>query len=1079
MDFRRRKQQAMASLEAASDKSRKGGVDAPITDLINSINKHPSYYTTSSCSGRISILQELPPADKKLKKKAGDWIFVTHETADANQVLDLLFSQDLLNGGLVVFRFEPFILALDCSDISAAQALVASAISCGFRESGITSIGKRIMVALRCSIRMEVPIADKGQMLVPRDYIIFLVNLANNKMEMNKKRIDKFSEVFQEQGGNSPSMNKQLQENDPEHVKGKHKTDEKISNGSQESLKEHSSVAELEHRQLNILSLITELEEFVACNDDNGIGIPFPNSSASCYSEKGSPSKVFATEDGHDATCSSLVSQPQNHRSDIHKYSLQTSMVQDQSSEVCTSSGCRHMAIKMKIFGEPLEKLFRWGHSTCAAHLTSSKSLLIFGGYGGKGRHSRLNDTLILDTKSGNLKTLKVQNSPSPRMGHTAVFVGQYLFIIGGREDPTRILSDVWFFHLTEMKWHLIEFNQDILPARHRHAAAVVGSCIYVFGGINGSTIYGDLHVLDTNIMEWKRVEAKGEVPVSRHSHSLAVRGTRIYLFGGYDGSRILGDLYAYDVETGFWNEVKTKGRQPGPKFSHSIVVFNKYLAIIGGCPVAERFQELFLLDLELLVWRHLSISSISDCLLVRSTTTIVGDDLFIIGGGCSCYAFGTKFNEPLKFDMRSLIFSEQNHWLHSNNRTKQHVQISQINATNDKNSSANNTIIGNRVISRRDKPFPVSMIANARGVSDQNQSEGENPEPFISATNMPFHFSKIADTRDEHEQEQNEGETVHRSNMWILQVDKYSAKLAKDVLKKLGWLDMSRKARAIEQGSCICFPIMEEAVYFFHRNNFSFIDKRELHSSMDIWESSVVKLRKGVSKSDVSFSALLDILTSCNGMVAEGDVCSRSKEFKTPQVLLREAVALLAKQNGLSPSLLEELPSRWERLGDMAVLPMASFTADSWCSFGKELWVTVARALGVQRVARQGRIAATGTRDSTLELLLGDNGWVEHRENGIMYCFDVTKCMFSSGNVSEKLRMAKMNCRNEIVVDLFSGIGYFVLPLLLKAHAKLVYACEWNPNAIAALRHNITVNGVEDHCIILEGDNRITAPKA
>jgi len=54
-----------------------------------------------------------------------------------------------------------------------------------------------------------------------------------------------------------------------------------------------------------------------------------------------------------------------------------------------------------------------------------------------------------------------------------------------------------------------------------------------------------------------------------------------------------------------------------------------------------------------------------------------------------------------------------------------------------------------------------------------------------------------------------------------------------------------------------------------------------------------------------------------------------------------------------------------------------------------------------------QARVAATGTRDSQLELLLGGTSWVHHVENSIVYSFDAVKCMFSSGNVSEKLRMA------------------------------------------------------------------------
>lgn len=63
----------------------------------------------------------------------------------------------------------------------------------------------------------------------------------------------------------------------------------------------------------------------------------------------------------------------------------------------------------------------------------------------------------------------------------------------------------------------------------------------------------------------------------------------------------------------------------------------------------------------------------------------------------------------------------------------------------------------------------------------------------------------------------------------------------------------------------------------------------------------------------------------------------------------------------------------------------------------------------------------------------MGDNGWVDHRENGITYSFDATKCMFSWGNLSEKLRMAHLNCQDEVIVDLFAGIGYFVLPFLVR----------------------------------------------
>lgn len=67
------------------------------------------------------------------------------------------------------------------------------------------------------------------------------------------------------------------------------------------------------------------------------------------------------------------------------------------------------------------------------------------------------------------------------------------------------------------------------------------------------------------------------------------------------------------------------------------------------------------------------------------------------------------------------------------------------------------------------------------------------------------------------------------------------------------------------------------------------------------------------------------------------------------------------------------------------------------------------------------------------MEILVGENWWVDHRENGILYSFDATKCMFSWGNLSEKLRMGALDCKEEVIVDLFAGIGYFTLPFLVK----------------------------------------------
>ncbi|NXP61684.1 TYW2 protein, partial [Chloropsis cyanopogon] len=139
----------------------------------------------------------------------------------------------------------------------------------------------------------------------------------------------------------------------------------------------------------------------------------------------------------------------------------------------------------------------------------------------------------------------------------------------------------------------------------------------------------------------------------------------------------------------------------------------------------------------------------------------------------------------------------------------------------------------------------------------------------------------------------------------------------------------------------------------------------------------------------------------------------------------------------------------------------------------GPALWETVASALGARRVARRGRVMPDGMRTPSVTLLLGQHGWVEHVDNGIRYTFDVTKCMFSPGNITEKLRVASLPCSGEVLVDLYAGIGYFTLPFLVHAGAAFVHACEWNSHAVEALHRSLLLNGVRDRCHIHSGDSR------
>ena len=104
-----------------------------------------------------------------------------------------------------------------------------------------------------------------------------------------------------------------------------------------------------------------------------------------------------------------------------------------------------------------------------------------------------------------------------------------------------------------------------------------------------------------------------------------------------------------------------------------------------------------------------------------------------------------------------------------------------------------------------------------------------------------------------------------------------------------------------------------------------------------------------------------------------------------------------------------------------------------------------------------------------------GADGWVRVSQHGLVYTFDVTKVMFSRGNVNERRRMGTVPAKGETAVDLYAGIGYFTVPLLAQAGVALLYACELNPDSVEALRRNLAANSVQDRCQVLPGDNALS----
>jgi hypothetical protein len=168
-------------------------------------------------------------------------------------------------------------------------------------------------------------------------------------------------------------------------------------------------------------------------------------------------------------------------------------------------------------------------------------------------------------------------------------------------------------------------------------------------------------------------------------------------------------------------------------------------------------------------------------------------------------------------------------------------------------------------------------------------------------------------------------------------------------------------------------------------------------------------------------------------------------------------------------------------------------------CAMQSRLWTNLAINFNSSRVVRRGDVNPdSGIRESGHRIVwpiphdestivcnhgyipaqtgVNSPGWITVTEHGIVQSFDITRVMFSRGNVTEKKRFGSSLVQpGEKVLDMYAGIGYYTLPALMHGKARHVTACEWNKHALFALKHNLRANGVpEANVSVLEGDCRV-----
>ncbi|MFX0104034.1 MAG: class I SAM-dependent methyltransferase family protein [Candidatus Hodarchaeota archaeon] len=167
-----------------------------------------------------------------------------------------------------------------------------------------------------------------------------------------------------------------------------------------------------------------------------------------------------------------------------------------------------------------------------------------------------------------------------------------------------------------------------------------------------------------------------------------------------------------------------------------------------------------------------------------------------------------------------------------------------------------------------------------------------------------------------------------------------------------------------------------------------------------------------------------------------------------------------------ISDKYLDLIPKSYDIIGDIAVIEFDKFNElnDKKASDYKE---KVAEGIidinkNVKTVYEKKSQIKGKYRLRELAHLYGKDKYETiHKENDCFFKLDIKNTFFSPRLVFERQRISSSKIeQNEIIIDMFSGVGTFAIQIAKKNKVK-VYAFDVNPNAYRYLKENIKLNKI------------------
>lgn len=220
----------------------------------------------------------------------------------------------------------------------------------------------------------------------------------------------------------------------------------------------------------------------------------------------------------------------------------------------------------------------RYGHLISVVSLSTTSSRLYL--FGGQLENDVFNDLYYFELTSFKLPKARwelvepLNNfKPPPLTNHSMSIHKNKIYVFGGVYNNEKVSNDLWCFDTLINKWLQLTTTGDLPLPVNEHSAVIVGDRLYVYGGNDFSgAIYDSLYSLDLHTLKWsklsKDLSLNGPGPRCGHSITYLPKLNQLIIMGGdkndyiysapgnfetyeeFDGQELGTMIYALDIPT-------------------------------------------------------------------------------------------------------------------------------------------------------------------------------------------------------------------------------------------------------------------------------------------------------------------------------------------------------------------------------------------------------------------------------------------------------------------------------------------------------------------------------------------------